>query len=207
MKEINMNSKSRKAVLIFMAAVMAMGLQVLPAGFGSLAGNPVYGTTMWVNSKLVGSASAVQGDQNVVVTIEVENKENGNFTFNSAALELSTAKDITISGGSTGTITLTKGQKANLSFYLNVGRFAVSGSRTMTLILRNDGVAVHENGSLGRLTIYEKIGDPNNGTGSYVAVLDITHYTNPEGGFDAGQDNTLYLDIINNGNTIIRMRC
>jgi uncharacterized membrane protein len=199
-----MNSKSRKAFLVFIAVVMALGVQVLPVGFGSGQGNPVYGGTMWINSKVIGSASAVQGDQNIVVTIEVENKENGNFTFDSATLGLSTTKDVTISGGSTGTITLTKGQKATISFYLTVGRFAVSGSRTMSLILRNAGTTVHENGSIGRFTIYDKVADPNNGTGTYAAVLDITHYTNPEGGFDAGQDNTLILDIINNGNTIIK---
>ncbi|HYE69644.1 MAG TPA: hypothetical protein VEA58_13585 [Anaerovoracaceae bacterium] len=199
-----MNSKRRKAILVFMAAVMALGFQAMPIydHFGS--GNVVYGDTMLINSKVVGSASAMQGDQNVVVTIEVENRENGNFTFDSATLELSTTKDVTISGGSTGTITLTKGQKASISFYLNVSRFAVSGSRTMSLILRNDGSTVHEGGSLGRFTIYDKIADPSGGAGTYTAVLDITHYTNPEGGFDSGQDNTLILDIINNGNTVIK---
>lgn len=199
-----MSRKSRKAVLIILAAVMALGLQAVPAEFGFGQGNPVYGATMWVKSKVIGSASGAQGDQNIVITIEVENMENGNFTFDSAALELSTAKDVTITGGSTGTITLTKGQKANLSFYINVGRFAVSGSRSMTLILRNDGNLVHENGALGRFTIYDKVADPNNGAGSYVAMLDINHFTNPEVGFDAGQDNMLYLDMVNNGNTIIK---
>jgi len=199
-----MKKKSRKAILVFIAAVMAFGFQAMPINNQFGAGNSVYADTMLINSKVIGSASAVQGDQNVVVTIEVENRENGNFTFDSATLGLSTTKDVTISGGSTGTITLTKGQKATISFYLNVGRFAVSGSRSMSLTLRNDGSTVHEAGSLGRFTIYDKVGDPNNGSGSYAAVLDITHYTNPEGGFDSGQDNTLILDIINNGNTIIK---
>ncbi|MDD3169976.1 MAG: hypothetical protein PHC91_11015, partial [Eubacteriales bacterium] len=98
----------------------------------------------------------------------------------------------------------TKGQKASVSFYLNVGRFAASGSRAMTLILRNDGAVVHENALLGRFTIYDKVGDPNSGAGTYVAVLDITHHTNPAEGFDAGQDNMLVLDMINNGSTIIK---
>ena len=199
-----MNSKRRKAILVLIVTVMALGFQAIPIYDQFGTGNVVYGDTMLINSKVVGSASAVQGDQNVVVTIEVENRQNGNFTFDSATLELSTTKDVTISGGSTGTITLTKGQKASISFYLNVSRFAVSGSRTMSMILRNDGSTVHEAGSLGRFTIYDKIADPSGGTGTYTAVLDITHYTNPEGGFDSGQDNTLILDIINNGNTVIK---
>ncbi|MEL7655139.1 MAG: hypothetical protein AAGU75_04435, partial [Bacillota bacterium] len=150
-----MNSKRRKALLVFIAVMMAVGVQTMPLGISMGVGNQVYGTTMLVNSKIVGSASAVQGDQNVVVTIEVENRENGNFTFNSAALELSSMKDIVISGGSTGTITLTKGQKANISFYLTVNRYSTTGSRSMSLILRNDGSTVHENGALGKFTIYE----------------------------------------------------
>ena len=198
-----MKSKSRKTLLVLIAVIMAFGVQTVPFG-NSGNGSQVYGTTMLVSSKVVGTASAVQGDQNVVVTIEVENKENGNFTFNSATLGLSSTKDIVISGGSTGTITLTKGQKANLSFYLTVNRYATTGSRTLSLILRNDGSTVHDNGAVGKFTIYEKLATPSDGTGSYVAALDITNSTNPASGFSSEQDNTLTLEIFNNGNTVIK---
>jgi len=199
-----MKIRRRKAILILLAVFTALGCQALPFANHGGAGGQVFGATMFVGSKIVGSATAMQGDEKVVITVEVENKQNGDFTFDSATLEMSTAKDIVISGGSTGTITLTKGQKAAISFYLDVGRFATTGSRALSLILRDDGVTVHENGSLGRLVIYEKMSDPSGGVGNYVAALDIAHFTNPEGGFEPGQENTLILDLVNNGNTVIK---
>lgn len=194
-----MKSKRRKALLIFLAAAMALGIQALPAGIGFGGGASVYGATMWVTSKLVGTASAVQGDEKVAVTIEVQNKETGNFTFDSAELGFSSLNNITVSGGSTGTITLAGGQKANIIFYVDVARAASAGSRSMTLTLRSGGTAVHE-GALGSFTIYEKLA--SDGTGG-VAALDITHSTKPESGFASGQGNLLYLEIFNNGNTKI----
>lgn len=199
-----MNSKKRKALLIFIAVLMALGFQATPLGVAFGTANPVYGGLMWVTTKVIGTATAVQGDEKVVVTVEVENKENGNFTFDSAELGFSSMNNITVSGGSTGTITLAKGQKANISFYIDVARYANPGTRSMSLILRSGGTTVHDNGALGKFTIYEKLATPSGGSGSYVAALDISHTIKPEGGFASGQDNVLYLEIFNNGNTVIK---
>lgn len=189
--------------MIILAAVISLGFQVMPlwpdAGDGG-----VYGGTLLISAKVVGSASAMQGDENATVTIQVENRENSGFTFDSATLGISSTKDIAVSGGDTGTVTLTKGQKATITFYLDVNRFATAGARTLSLILRNGGVSVYENSSVGRLTIYEKMADPGTSGGNYAAALDITHATNPEGGFECNQDNILVLDIVNNGNTVIK---
>lgn len=194
-----MNStRRRKVLLVIIAAVMALGFQTTPFWPGAGDGG-VYGGLMIVASKVVGTASAVQGDEDVAITIEVENKEKGSFTFDSATLNLSSLNNVSISGGSTGTITLTQGQKASISFYLDVSRYATAGTRSMTLTLRNAGTVVHENGALGKLTIYEKVA-----TGNSTAALDIIHTTNPEGGFSSGQDNTLTLEVINNGSTIVK---
>jgi hypothetical protein len=198
-----MNSKRRKALLIFIAAILGLGFQALPIGLSG-AGNPVYGGTMLINSKIVGSASVMQGDENAVITVQIENKENGNFTFNSAELGMSSQKDITVTANPMGTITLAKDQKASINFSLKIARFATAGTRNLSLILRHDGVTVHENGSLGKLTIYEKLADPIHGSGNNIAALDIIHYTNPAGGFDQGQENILALEIINNGSTVIK---
>jgi hypothetical protein len=199
-----MNSKRRKVFLIILAAAISLGFQAASFWSGSVCGGYVYGGTILINSKIVGTASAMQGDENAVVTVQVENRENANFTFDSATLGISSTKDIAVSGGNTGTVTLTKGQKATISFYLDVNRFATAGSRTLSLILRNGGVSVHENGSVGRFTIYEKLADPSTSGGNYAAALDITHATNPEGGFESNQDNTLVLETVNNGNTVIK---
>lgn len=199
-----MNSKRRKAILISMAVTLAVGFQTMPMLDHFGISSQVHGTTMWINSKLVGTASAVQGDQNVVINIEVENKENGDFTFDSATLNIDPSKEITITGGSTGTITLTKNQKANVSFYLNIDRYATTGIRYLKLTLRRNGVVVHENYSIERFTIYEKLATPSNGAGTYVAALDITHAIKPTSGFILDGENVLTLEVYNNGNTVIK---
>jgi len=122
-----MNSKRRKVFLIILAAVMTLGFQATPFWSGAGNGSCAYGLTMLVTSKVIGNATAVQGDEDVAITIEVENKEKGNFTFDGAELSLSSLNNISITGGSTGTITLTQGQKANIRFYLDVSRYATAG--------------------------------------------------------------------------------
>ena len=198
-----MKSRKRRAFLVFLAAALALGLQALPAGSLYGINNQAYAST-YVKTSLVGRTSATQGDQNVAVTVEVENKSSEAFTFDSAVLELEYPNSITISGGSTGTVILAKGEKANITFYLTVGRFASTGTRWTGLKLRNDGVLVHENVSLGSVRIYEKLGTPKGGTGTYAAALDFIHYTDPEGGFASGQDNTLNIRLQNYGNTVLR---
>lgn len=199
-----MKNKTRKAALIFLMAVMVMGIQSLPAGPLAGSGNSVYGSTMLVKSENIGADSAMQGDKNVLITVEVENLENGNFTFDSATLGISDARGITISGGATGTTTLAKNQTATLTFYLDV-KGAETGTKTLSLILRNGDTIVHNNGSLGSFTVYEKMAEPGKATGSgNVATLDITHKTKPEGGFSSGQENTLILELFNNGSSLIK---
>lgn len=199
-----MKNKTRKAALIFLAVVLILGVQALPVGPHSGAGNLVYGAIMNVKSKAVNDYSAVQGQESVPVTVEVTNQENGDFTFDSATLGVSQGSGIDISGGVTGKITLKKDKPFPLTFYLSV-KGAATGTRTLSLTLSNGGSVVHQNGSVGRLTIGEKMVDEGKGSGKgSVATLDITHRTKPEGGFDSGQTNTLILDIFNNGNSIIR---
>lgn len=197
-----MSSKRRKAVLIFLAVIMSLGIQAVPGSyFGT--GSEVYGAA-YVKSSLVGTASAVQGDQDVAVNIEILNKDSANFTFDTATLELEYPNNVIISGGSTGTVTLEKGEKTNITFYFDVGRFANTGGRYMGLTLRNDGVAVHENQSIGMFRIYQKLGTPENGSGNYVAALEISHFIQPEGGFSSGQNNTLMIEVQNFGNTVVK---
>ena len=198
-----MNSRRRKISLILLAVIMSLGVQAFPAVSHFGQGSEVYGATI-VKSGVMGNASAVQGDQDVAVSIEVQNKDNADFTFDSAALKLEYPNNITISGGSTGTITLKKGEKTTITFYFDVGRFANAGARGMSLTLRKDGVSVHENQSAGMFRIYEKLGTPVDDKGNYVAALEISHVIKPEGGFSSGQGNTLLIEVNNFGNTVVK---
>ncbi|HWQ80169.1 MAG TPA: hypothetical protein VN381_15185 [Anaerovoracaceae bacterium] len=199
-----MNSKRRKVLLVFFTAILAMGIQSIPVVSPFGTDNQVYGDA-YVRSSLSGSASAQQGEEKVAITIEVENKDNAAFTFDGAVLEIEKPDNITVSGGTTGTVTLVKGEKTNLIFYLNVGRFADTGTRWLSLTLRNAGVSVHKNLSLGSVRIYQKLGTPqNDGSGQGAAALDIIHFIDPEDGFASGQENVLDLKIQNYGNTVIK---
>ncbi len=61
-----MNGKRRKAVLVLVAAVIALGLQAMPAGTGPGSFNQVYGA-FEIAAEMIGSVSALQGAQNVLV--------------------------------------------------------------------------------------------------------------------------------------------
>ena len=74
----------------------------------------------------------------------------------------------------------------------------------MELTLKNDDVVVHNNKSLGIFRVYEKTGSPSGSGGNYVASLDITHSTSPDGGFSQGADNILYIKLKNIGNTVVK---
>ncbi len=197
-----MNSKRRKVFLIILAAVMTIGYQAMPFWSGSGDGG-VYGALPLVRSDVISGDSAVQGEENVVFTVEVENLENSSFTFDSATLGINKSSDIDISGGTIGTISLAKNETAKISFYLDISRGAATGSRTLSLTLSSGGTKVHDNGSLGTLTIYEKLADPNKSSGN-VAAIEITHSISPAGGFETAQDNTLTIKLFNTGSTIIR---
>ena len=202
-EEIKMNSRKRRILLVLLAAVVTAGLQTMP--FGDLFGmtNSVYGAAAAVKSKVIEKPSAVQGDENVLVVIEVENNSDESFVFDSAELKVDSRDNVTVSGGSTGSMTLATGKKTTISFYLKIGRYASPGSRYLNVTLKNGGTVVHENLSLGSFKIYEKLAVPGD-SGNYVAALDMIHYINPEGGFDSGQENTLAIEIRNNGNTVIK---
>ncbi len=192
----------RRVLLIVLAAMVGLGSQVIPGITGNARGE-AYGATM-ISSKLTKSVSVKQGDEDVVVMVSIENKDAKSFTFNGATLSVSPASNVVVTNGMTGTVTLEKGEKTTIPFYLDIGRYAPTGKRSLSLVLRSDGTVVHENVALGSMVIYEKLGTPENGTGNYVAALDMVHYTNPEEGFFYGQDNTLIIQINNFGNTIVK---
>ncbi len=196
-----MKSKRRKALLVFLAAALALGGQAMPGVSLFGVGNQVYAAS--IDASLVGNRSATQGDENVEVTVKVEST-SGDITFNSAVLKLDSSDNISVSGGSTGEVTLNGGNSINITFYVTVGRFADTGSRDASIILKNaSGTNIFEQ-PLGIFRIYEKVATPKGGTGSYVASLDFFHSISPDGGFSSGTDNMLKIGLKNVGNTIVK---
>ena len=216
-------SKKRSIVrLTVMVSVLALSLQVLPlAGFlaagnrssGSMeptgleigklgVGNVVYADAS-LTATLTSDNSANQGEEDVAVTIDVKNTGSGAVTFDEAVLELDKADSIAVNGGNDGEITISAGATTTISFSLNVGGNATTGSRDITLKLKNDTSVIYTK-YLGLFKIYEKLGTPGGSAGNYVAVMDIAHTISPSGGFASGQDNTLSLKLKNVGNTVIK---
>lgn len=199
-----MKSKSRKAFLVGLAIMMAFGIQSTPV-FNIIGGaNQVYAKAVLPVVTVLVSDSATQGDKNVGVTVEVKNPETTSFTYDSATLEVSPSTGITITGGTTGKVTLEKDQSATISFKLSIDRYADTGTRQLRLILKDGGTVQYNNGALSDLTIYEKLATPENGTGNYVVGLEMTHVTSPAEGFSENSDNQLTVKLANNGNTIIK---
>ena len=201
-----MKSKNRKALFILLIAIMALGIQSMPVATYFGIQNEAYGdddNNIRAKSTLDGSPTAVQGEDDVSIIINVENTGTGDFVFDDAVLEMDPADNIVISGGTSGKVTLKKGDITTLAFTVSVGKNASTGSRDMTLTLKHDDKVVHTNQSM-IFRIYTKTSSPNNGSGSYVAALDISHTISPESGFASGQDNSLKLTIKNIGNTIVK---
>jgi hypothetical protein len=187
-----------------LTATVVLAIQASPAAGLFGGGNQVYGAEAYIKSGLVaGSASAQQGEENIAIAIEVENLDSAAALFDGAVLELDKPNGVVVSGGTTGSVTLAKGEKTNLIFYLKVGRFADTGTRWLSLTLRKNGVIIHQNPSLGALRIYQKMAAPDDNV-QPTAALDILHFTNPESGFTSGPDNTLDFTIQNYGNTVVR---
>ncbi|WP_419822158.1 COG1361 S-layer family protein [Anoxybacterium hadale] len=198
-----MNSKKRKATISVIVVAVALMIQAMPLG-GLGTGIFVYGDNPFIKSKLAQSASVSQGDENALVAILVENTGKDSVTFSSAELTLSKTKEITISGGTTGTITLSSGESTSISFYVTVGKDADIGDRTMNLKLKNNSELVHENANLGRLSVYELVKRTDEEASSYANIVDITQSIKPEGGFVSGQDNVFTVEVVNYGNSRIK---
>jgi uncharacterized repeat protein (TIGR01451 family) len=195
-----MSRKKRKAVFVFLAVVLALGIQAMPAGSLSGAGNVVYADVSLTASLTSGNA-AKQDEEGVAVIIEVKNTGTSPVTFNSAELKLDPAESIAVTGGETGSVTLDGGEFTTVTFSLNIGRSAETGARDMTLIFKNGGTEIGRR-ELGIFRIGEKLGT-NGGSGT-VAVMDLVHSISPSAGFAYGQDNTLTLKLKNIGNTVVR---
>lgn len=196
-----MKSKKRKALLVFLAVILTLGIQATPAGKFFGAGNAVYAAN--ISTDLLSSNSAVQGEEDVEVIVEITNTGPSSFTFDSAELKMDPANGVAITGGISGsTISIGAGGTTSVTFYLTVGKNAETGARQMTLTLKDGGTTVFT-GPLGLFRIGEKLGTPS-GSSGHVAVMDITHSISPSEGFASGHDNTLKLKLKNIGNTVVK---
>lgn len=196
-----MNSKRRKALILGLAAVMIFGTQLNPFGSFQPFRQDVYAGAN-ASATMVGDSTAMQGEQGVTITMRVV--ANSSFTFNTAVLEFSDAQDITAKPASLGTITMEAKQSMDINFTLDIGRSADTGVRQIGLTLKNGSAEVYSANPVGSLTIFDKTAAPSQGSGSYLASLDMVHSISPSSGFAPGQSNTLSLEIINSGNTLVK---
>ena len=216
-----MSKNRRKTRLIVMAALMAMGFQALPfagyfaagafgnsdrdiSGWGNFGtGSVVYAIDATLSATMTSESSAYQGEEDVAVTIDLKNTGTSTVHFTKALLEFSKADGISVNGGDTGSVTLAAGASTTIRFTMNVGGNATTGTRDITFVLKDGSTTIYSK-PMPIFRIYEKLGTPSGGTGSYVAVMDIVHAISPASGFASGQDNILTLKLKNVGNTVIK---
>jgi uncharacterized repeat protein (TIGR01451 family) len=219
-------SKKRSIVrLTVMVSVLALSLQVLPLaaflaagnvspgsmepggfGIGKLGTGSVVYADASLSAERTSGNSAKQGEERVAVTIKVKNIGTPDVGFNRAELDFDEPDNISVTGGETGNVTLGQGAETTITFYLNVGGNAATGSRNMQLILKQDSgttVTTIYTVSMGLFRIGDKLGTTSGDLGT-VAVMDIVHSISPSGGFASGQENTLTLQLKNIGNTVIK---
>ena len=209
-----MSSRKRKLLTVVLTAVMTLGIQsVIPADNLDIghfsSGNVVYAdnpVNVSLSVERTSGNSAKQGEERVPVIIEIKNTGSREVEFDSAELKLDEPDSIAVTGGETGNVTLGSEDEDTITFYLNVGGNAETGSRDMELVLKSGTGEAEETvytKQLGIFRIGEKLATTSGDRGTVVSS-DIVHSISPSGGFSPGQDNVLTLNLKNIGNTVIK---
>lgn len=193
--------KGKITVIILLAMVLSLA-QISSLVGGEECNSAVY-AAMRVKSEILGTSSVMQGDKGQVLVVQITNLQNGNFVFDKSSLTSSPSRGISIAGETTGQITLQKDEMATLTFYLSADRDAGTGSRSLNLILYNNGEEVLNDENLGTFTVYESTAEPE-GNKNYVMAVEMVHATKPKEGFSEGSENEISITVRNNGNSTIR---
>lgn len=193
----------KRAFSAVMAVMVLFGTLFLPAAFSENAGSIVYADE-YTGLKItnVGDPNTRQNSE-CEITLKVTNTRDEAFTFNGAKLSFSKDEGLTVSGGTSATVTLNKkDDSAEVSFTVKTSRFCNTGTRDYRLILTNNGETVYTSRYFS-LSITENLADPGD-DGSYVNSTDILHSILPETGFKTGSGNSMSLEVYNNGSSSIK---
>lgn len=199
---MNVNLQKRGISLIA-AIVILLGMLTIPV-LTEGEGNWVYGTEYTgLTVKMTGDTQLKQNNE-CDIMLELTNNRDETFSFDGAELQFSKKEGLSISGGVGATVTFdSKGDTAKISFKVSASRFADLGSRDYTIVLTKDGETVYQS-KYFYLNVSENLAAPDDGSGDYVAAVDILHSLMPETGFSTGDDNSISFQIYNGGNTTIR---
>ncbi|MDO4551896.1 MAG: NEW3 domain-containing protein, partial [Bacillota bacterium] len=187
-----------------------MVLLVLGLLFGGLpwpgTGEPgpeVYAAAPPLEITRTGASSATQQEADVPLSFTLRNTGSSAYTYSGVSLVFENDQGLTVSGGSSGSVTLAQGEETTVLFYVDVSRSAATGSRSYALHFTTaSGTDVSTRNF--SLTIYENIATPSQNSGAYIASVDISHQISPEGGLVPGNENTITFQVFNKGNVMIR---
>ena len=184
---------------VFMAGVMVMGMMVVPGNV-----DKVYAAT--VSAKQIGTAMAKQGDNNVLIEVEVSNSQSDNIDVYGEMGLSSSSTEVTPSGGnsrSNNSGTITNGTKGTLLFRVDIGRFADEGIFDFPIRIYEVGT---DNPVLdtatARINISQRVATGNDGNS--LASVDLDYSLNNAQGIIAGASNEMTIRLFNRGNTTLK---
>jgi|GEM_PF-441732 len=194
----------KRVAVISLAVIMTLGVQMLSAGL-YISGNAVYANSVGITKHEMTSMSGTQGESNAIAIFKLTTNE-ANISYGSAKLTISS--DVTISGGSGGGSIPSGEGGTEITFFLDINKYASTGDKQYTLTLNNvkRGANVEEETKTftGTFEIYENLSAPGATSGTNIAAADISHSITPTGGFSTGSDNSLGLEVYNRGTSAIR---
>lgn len=189
-----------KALVVFLAVMISAGTGVTPIG-----GSAVYADTLSSNDltvEMTGNKSVMQ-EEECTISFNVTNNTDKAVSYDGAKLEFSDGKDLSISGGNTGSVTLEKkGSAATVSFTLSANKYAEVGTHKYSLILKHGNETIFESRYF-EINISAKQSTPAT-TGYYVSSIEIYADTTPEDGFTTGKGNSIAFELYNSGNSTVK---
>ncbi len=197
---VGSNSGVLGKVLVFaLAFLMAAGLGITPIS------DAVYAESLSASDLTVEQtgAKAVAQEEECTLSFKITNATDSEVSYDSAEVEFSDGKDITVSGGQTGSVTLAKkGSQATVTFDLSASRYSETGSQKYCLILKKGEDIVYES-KYFQIDITAKQSTPAT-TGYYVSTIEMYADTTPSDGFKTGKGNSIAFELYNSGNSTVK---
>ena len=188
-----------RVFVLALAFLMAAGLGICPIS------DAVYADSLSASDLTVEQtgAKAVAQEEECTLTFKITNATDTVVSYDSAQVEFSDGKDITVSGGETGSVTLDKkGSQSTVTFTLGASRYSQTGSQKYCLILKKGSDVVYES-KYFQIDITAKQSTPAT-TGYYVSTIEMYADTTPSDGFKTGKGNSIAFELYNSGNSTVK---
>lgn len=192
-----------KGMKLFGVLLLVLGLLINP-----IVGDPVFAAeNTGVKLSQTGGYFASQGDNNVLLKIQVANNSNEKITFLPSTGLPQSSGALTEPNPNEGTISLGAGKATEVVFTINVAGNAPAETHYINVTLIDKGPNSGQVLRTGKANIQvsKKASLPVTGNqDTYLPAADLVHSLSPNDAIVAGVKNKLSLSFVNRGNVTMR---